>query len=183
MKNVMISLISLSLISACEINVTNDTTTEKAPAPFARVVEPELLPTTNPFEAFLMPSSFNPAITKSSETITAQDDLSLIKLFIREGTTQTSGPYVYTVYNAFIESEDGSQIEYATIFFDAPNNDMMVCASNSKNDMDHSCTMIIRNVQWINSNTASYELCHRGTVGAANGYATEETCVTKYSNE
>lgn len=183
MKNVIISLISLALISACEVNVNNDVKMDAEPAPFARVVEPEVLPTTDPLETFLMPASFNPTITKAPETMSAQDDLNAFKLYIREGGVQTRGPTVYTVYNAFLESESGSQMAYATIFFNVPNNYMMVCASNSPSDMSWSCTMLIRNMKWINSNTASYELCHRGTVGAATGYATEGTCVTKYSNE
>jgi len=182
MKTIIISLISLSLVSACEVNVDNSTTKEVEPVPFARVIEPEVLPTSDPLEAFLMPSSFNPTINAASVERSAIDDLSLIKLYIREGGTVS--PYSnhdWTIYNAFIESADGSQIERANVMVGVGNgwSTTLVCTNYQSNDISEPCSMLIRNMKWINSNTASYELCHTD----GRGYVAEETCVAKYSNE
>lgn len=190
MKTIIISLISLSLISACEVNVD---ASGNNPSPLARTIDPEVpaislvqpdpLPTSDPFEAFLMPSSFQPTLTKASEVRNATSNLDALKFYFRDGSARVMSDPRYLVYNAYIESSDGSQVEHAAIFLDTILNYMMLCASNSPSEMWWSCSMLIRNVKWINSNTASYEICHRQTTGAMTGYATESSCVTKYSNE
>ena len=163
MKNVMISLISLALISACEVNVTNN---EPVPVeqlkkpevppvvePKVEVVEPEVLPTTDPLEAFLMPASFNPTINTASTERSASDNLSLIKLYIREGGVVS--PYSnrdWTIYNAFIESSDGSAMERATFIVGKGSGwDMiLVCTNYQADDISEPCSLLIRDIKWIN---------------------------------
>lgn len=186
MKNVTLSLISLALISACEVSAPSitETATPEKPDTAARTMAPEVeaLPTTDPFEAFLMPSSFNPTINTASTERSASDDLSLIKLYIREGGAVS--PYSnrdWTIYNAFIESSDGSQIERANVMVGVGNgwSTTLVCTNYQSDDISEPCSMLIRDMKWVNSNTASYEMCQTD----GRGFVAEETCVTKYSNE
>lgn len=187
-NNKILTIVGMISLVACEVNVSNTTNNESAPidskdaAPFSRSFEADPLPTSDPFEAFLMPSSFEPALTKNSENRTMDDDLSLVKIYFRAGGS-IGFDRRYHFMNAYIESSDGADIEHASLVTDLISGGRRICASTDSKEMNTMCSMLIRNIQWVNSNTASYELCLQGQTGPLTGYAIEQSCVTKYSNE
>lgn len=175
MRNKILTLTGLVLISACEVTVKDGTTpvpTTRAldPVPEVEVIE-DPLPTTDPLEAFLYPS------LNLTSNIEAQHrdrfrDLNEFDMRILDMPTYNSFPFgeVYR-YPVYLESSYG--IEYQYIQQNRTTGLIQLCASNTFS----KCYAEIRNVRWIDGSTAALDLCY------VYNNVDWNTCTTKYSNE
>jgi hypothetical protein len=177
MKTKILTLTGLVLISACEVTVkpeveTVPTTKMSDPVPEVEViVEPDPLPTSDPFEAFLYPS-VNLTPTIEPELRNLQDDLAAFRMSILNLPTYTGNTvgesYRYPVY---LESDYG--VEYAYIQQNRTTGLMRLCTRYTA----ITCYAEIRNIRWIDQNRAAMDVCY------VYNNVDWNTCVTKYSDD
>jgi len=165
-KNKILTLTGLALITACEVNIP----TNEEPKTMARVQNPDL-PSSDPLEAFLYPS-LNMTATIDAQYRDRFRDLNEFNMRILDTPTYNAYSFgeVYR-YPVYLESDYG--VEYQYIQQNRTTGVIQLCSSSTFS----LCYAEIRNIRWIDQNTAALDLCY------VYNDVDWNTCTTKYSND
>jgi hypothetical protein len=173
-KNKILTLTGLVLVSACEVTVkpeveTIPTTKMNDPVPEVEVIDQ--LPLTDPFEAFLYPAvNLTPTIDPEHRDL--QDDLGAFRMSVLNLPTYTGNTNGESYrYPTYLESDYG--VEYAYIQQNRTTGLMRLCTRFTA----ITCYAEIRNIRWIDQNRAAMDVCY------VYNNVDWNTCVTKYSDD